>query len=269
MSFARKLVPDGIPLTRLLLGFWVPGYSYFLFGAAWVAWLIIGGWFLGLATYIMLLNAPPFVGGGFQIDPAYLAFGLMISLHATSASHLIVQIWHYEEFRERLLVGITVTGFMIFLVYFPAADFIHSRMFTVVSVGGSRVVVNPRVSAESVRRGDVVFYQIPAYNSGQLHVREGAGLGKVLGVQGDMIRFEGKYFYVNGIRQLSRSEMPQTGEVAVPKDHWFIWPEFNTMMHGNLEGQRQEAFMHLAMVGRMQFEGRPYSWWLFGKQLLP
>lgn len=269
VSFVRKILPTDLSLFQLLLGFWVPGYSYVLFGALWTAWLIVAGWGLGAVAFLVLLNAPPITGGGFQFDPAYLAFGLMISLHATSASHLIVQIWHYEEFRERLVVGVAVTAFMIFLIYFPAAEYIHSHVFMAVTVGDIRVVVNPRVSPENVRRGDWVLYHVQEYRSGLVYVREGYGMQKVLGVPGDKVIFDGKFFMVNGSKELSLEEMPTEGEVTVPENHWFIWPEFNTMAHGNVAGQRHEAFLRLAMVNQREFAGRPYRWWLLGKQFLP
>ena len=263
----RSFLPASVSLGELLLGFWVPGFGYRINGTTAPAWCVLGAWFLGLLTFLFLLTAPPMRSAVFEIVPAYLAFGLMISLHATSAAHMVAVVWRMVEFSRRVLVGVLVTAFMILLVYFPAWELVQRRYCLPVDFNGTRLIVHPRVDVATIRRGDTVLYRIRASYSGGVAVGEGYGLQPVLGLPDDQIRFDKKFFWVNGERHLSRPDMPEEGGTVVPEKHWFIWPELNAS--GNRGELRQAALQSQALVKQENFAGRPYERWLFWKQSLP
>ena len=271
----RSFLPKNLSLGKLLLGFWIPGYGYCINGTAAPARWVLGAWFLGLFTFLALLTEPPIRSAAFEIAPAYLAFGLMISLHATSATHMVAMVWQMVEFSRRVLVGVLVTAFMILFVYFPAWELVQRRWFLPVDFNGTRLIVYPRADVATIRRGETVLYRIRgSYDSG-VAVGEGYGLQPVLGLPDDQIRFDKKVFWVNGERQPSRPEMPTEGEVVVTARHWFIWTELHTTIYGNADrnenvlAQRQQAFLKLSLVAQEKFVGRPYERWLFWKQSLP
>lgn len=266
----RKVVPTDLPLGQLLLGFWVPGYSFRLDGTVLPAWLILGGWCLGLFTFLLLMTAPPMRFLAFQLEPAYLAFGLMIALHATSANYLVMRVWQLVEFARRVLAAVLVTAFLIFIVYFPAWGLVQRNLFKPVEAGGTRIVVNPRASAATIQRGDLVLYWIQYSYAGGVIMNQGYELQPVLGLPGDRIRFGGRVFWVNDERHPIRPEMPADGELMVPDKHWFIWPELQTGGHGgDLAAQRQAAYLKLALVAHGNLAGRAYQRWFFWKQTLP
>jgi len=233
--------------------------------------LILAGWFMAMFTFLLLMTAPPVRFLAFQMDPAYLAFGLMISLHATSANYLVMRVWQLVDFAHRMLAAVLVTAFLIFLVYFPPWELVQRYLFLPVNFGGTRVVVNPRANVTTIRRGDLVLYRIGESYSQGVMVREGFGLQPVLGLPGDRVRFDGRVFWVDGERHLSLPEMPVTGNVLVTEKHWFIWPELHTGGHGigDLTAQRQSAYLDLALVSQENFVGRPFKRWFFWKQTLP
>jgi hypothetical protein len=269
VGWRPEYLPENLTLRRLLLGLAVPGYSYWLDGVRLPARLILGGWLLGLAVFLILQTAPAVRVLMFQFDPAYLAFGLIISLHSTSANYLIARAWKVSETRARILTAVLVTLILICGVYFPIWQLVQHYWFVPVEIAGTRLVIDPRASPLKVQRGDVVLYRIAGSYDNSVLVRAGLGLQRVLGVPGDHVRFQPKTFEVAGRRLPLLPEMPQSGELDVPEKHWFIWPTLNTGGHGNLAGQRQAAYLQLALVDQADFAGRLYPRWFFWKQVMP
>jgi hypothetical protein len=138
-------------------------------------------------------------------------------------------------------------------------------------VRSTRVLVNPRATPASVRRGDAVLYRIAASGAGGVRVQEGLGLQAVLGLPGDRVVFEEKTFEVAGARHFRLPDMPASGELVVPEKHWFIWPVLDTGGHGveQIVTQRQAMFLRLAIVDQADFVGQAFERWFFLRQAIP
>ena len=271
LRVVQEFLPANLTLRQLLLGMAVPGYSYRLDRLYLPAYLVLAGWVLGLLVFLLLQVAPPRQSLGFQMDPAYLALGLAISLHATGANYLVARAWHLAELRPRILTAILVTAILIFGVYFPLWGWVQHHWFMPVDIRGVRLVVNPSTSAGSVRRGQTVLYRITGSYAGGVLVQAGLGLQPVLGLPGDRVVFGEKIFEVAGVRQPRLPDMPASGELVVPEKHWFIWPVLDTGGHGAGEfaAQRQAMFLKLAVVDQAAFVGQAFERWLFWKQAIP
>jgi hypothetical protein len=64
--------------------------------------------------------------------------------------------------------------------------------------------------------------------------------------------------------------MPQTGELTVPENHWFIWPNLDISGHGDVgETRVSSALLGLADVAETNFYGKPLPRWFGRKQIFP
>ena len=128
----------------------------------------------------------------------------------------------------------------------------------------------------SVQRGERVLYSIGGSEGGYAHgegavwVRSGFGLGPVLAMAGDTIRFATNVFFINGHAAPRLPHMPGTGEVQVPEKHWFIWPNLDISGHGNVgEGRISSTMLQLAIVSENQYVGKPFKRWFWRRQITP
>jgi hypothetical protein len=141
---------------------------------------------------------------------------------------------------------------------------------------GHVIVMEKFISPGRIQRGDWIMYSLQGLSTGEPHrggavwVRAGYGWGPVLAVAGDRVTFSTNSFSVNGIKQPLLPHMPQGGTLVVPEKHWFIWPELDISVHGNVgEGAISGAMMQLAMVSENQFAGKPLHRWFWREQILP
>ncbi len=149
-----KLLPSGVSLGQMALGFWVPGYSFFLRRHNIAAGLVFGGWGLALACFGVLLGGPPAVAAvvfdeSFQFDPAYLALGIAVSIHATAATYLLTKLLGIETFGGRIFAGFGVTGFLIFAIYFPIWRLVQHHVLPVGAAEYERAVTTTRFLSEA------------------------------------------------------------------------------------------------------------------------
>jgi hypothetical protein len=64
--------------------------------------------------------------------------------------------------------------------------------------------------------------------------------------------------------------MPTSGEVAVPEKHWFVWPELDISVHGNVSEASISAMMlQSATVSESEFIGKPFKHWFWRRQITP
>jgi hypothetical protein len=64
--------------------------------------------------------------------------------------------------------------------------------------------------------------------------------------------------------------MPQGGELVVPENHWFVWPELAINVHGNVgEGPISATMLQLAIISESEFIGKPFKRWFWRRQLFP
>ena len=92
----------------------------------------------------------------------------------------------------------------------------------------------------------------------------------MLALPGDQILFSTNVFSVNGVGQTSLARMPNSGEMLMPTNRWFVWPEFAINSRGNVsEASISSLILQLSSVSATQMTGRPYPSWFGRKQKIP
>jgi hypothetical protein len=153
-------------------------------------------------------------------------------------------------------------------VYVPGLDFVQRHWFLPLQVNGRVVVVTRMRPSTAWRRGDRVAYSFAGHSEHQVIIHSGVGLGPVLAVPGDHVRFTASEFEVNGRAQPRLALMPTAGELVVPEKRWFVWPEVAISGHGNVPASDvAEALLRLCTISEEQFVGKPSHRWLWRKQL--
>lgn len=203
---------------------------------------------------------------------ANLAFGLIVSIHASGIAYYCGSFLDKWEFTNRILFTLGVLMFLGFLIYSPARAFIQDRWFMPIRSGGHVLVLDP-AAVHTVHRGDHIAYKLSGYyfsnHLGQGFSGSDGGLsfGQVLATAGDHVEFSRNGFFVNGLRQPALSHMPVSGALVVPKNHWFIWP--NLAISGNWDvgdANISAAMLQLSNVSQAQFVAKAFNRWLWRKQ---
>ncbi|MDR3460270.1 MAG: hypothetical protein P4N60_22810 [Verrucomicrobiae bacterium] len=266
LALDRLAFPSQMTIPGLLAGFLVPGLAVYLRGpriwgqAAMAACLAL------FLVFIIWLGYPA----------ANLAFGLMLSVHATGVVYYCGPLLAYEPFRSRLSFTLLVLLVIGLLVYLPARSVIQNYWLTPLRLNGQVVIVELNAHVRDIHRGSLVAYQLhddergEAHHGGAVRVRAGMGLGTVLAVAGDEVTFSTNLFSVNGVTHTNLSYMPVSGELIVAENHWFIWPSLDISGHGNVgAGNITAVMLDMANVSETQFYGKPFARWFGRKQILP
>jgi hypothetical protein len=268
----RRLALDRLTLPRemktgaLLAGFFVPGLAVWLRGPRLWGRATLAGSALLMMIFIVCLGQPP----------ANLAFGLLISLHATGLVYYCNPLLAGEPFRARL--GFTFLTLLAIglLLYLPARSFVQAHWLTPLRLNGHVVVVQRNFPARHLQRGDWMAYTLDEngvgdnYHGGWIVLQNGLCLGPVLALAGDRVVFSNECFSVNGILHTNLPHMPVSGGWTVPENHWFIWPNLGISGHGNVgEARISSAMMGLADVAETNFFGKPFRHWFWREQKLP
>ncbi|HUA68518.1 MAG TPA: hypothetical protein VMA13_08215 [Candidatus Saccharimonadales bacterium] len=265
LALDRVHVPKGISLWGLAATFLIPGLGVYLRGPRlWgkIAMVICGLLFL---QFIVWLGHP---WGNY-------AFGLMLSIHTTGIVYYCSPLLVYASFSFRLLFTVGILLAVGGLIYAPLRSTIQERWLMPVRVNGQVVVIQKKVPANAIRRGDWVAYALTGYVISEHGYRNadehsGLGLGPVLALAGDHVGFSPNAFTVNGISHPLLAHMPTSGTLTVPEKHWFIWPDLAISGHGNVgEASISAAMLQMADVSENQFVGKPFNRWFWRRQSLP
>ncbi len=90
----------------------------------------------------------------------------------------------------------------------------------------------------------------------------------VYGLPGDHVRFTPASCVVNGVPQPRRQYMPISGELHVPRQMWFVWPQVVVHYGARPENsQITELIMSRALVMHSDFIGKPFKRWFWRKQI--
>ena len=198
-----------------------------------------------------------------------MAFGLLLSLHVTSILFLFSPWLAEVRLPFRMGYGMGLLALIGLGVYGPLRDQLQEHWWMPLRVNGRVVVVQRWSSARSVHRGEWIAYSISGGSSLGIAVGDGFGLGPVLAVSGDRIRFSTNGFEINGVHQAPLPHMPVAAEFVVLKKHWFLWPELDISGHGNMaELNLAGAMLQLAIVSETQLVGKPYRHWFGRRQTL-
>jgi len=234
----------------------VPGHAYSALGKKTLARTVLAGY--GLAAFIFMAALGTMVGN--------MMFGLMISFHVTSAAYSLGRYTPTTNIWQRLGTVLSVLLVLGLGVYSPLRSLLTRYVVMPMEVDKKRIVVNRMLSAQSVRPGSMVAYEIAGMRDPQMSIASGYEMNPVLAMPGARVRFRAESVEVNGLALPRQDYMPAKGEVIVPAKHWFIWPKFAINRNATVtEANISAAMLQSAMVSETQYVGRPFQLW-FGRR---
>jgi hypothetical protein len=253
LHLERIRLPSGISAAQCLFCLLIPGYAFFSLGRR----------FLGYAAFASYCLAGVLFAAGFGYFTGSFAFAMMISAHATSIVYLEGRWLAESSFRARLGAAVATLIALWAFVYYPLAQLVERHWFMPMRIGNNVVIVQRRVSAASVQRGDWIACRIGSQNEPGVYLRSGFAIEPVLALAGDRVEFTKEALFVNGNRLPRNPQMPVAGEFVVPPKTWFIWPRLGIYQHGN-EGNVPAMMFRVGMVPETEFIGKPFKRW-FGR----
>jgi len=223
---------------------------------------------IGLAVFTgcTILVAIFFIWLGYPM--ANVAFGLLLSAHAASVVFLLNPWLAGTRFLFRVVFGLVALIVVGVCIYGPLRSQLQAHYLMPIRMKDQVVVVRRSASPSSVKRGDWIVYSIPHGGRDGLYVAQGWGFGPVLAIAGDQIRFSTNAFFVNESALPLRPHMPTKGEIAMQKNHWFIWPDLAIRGDGNRVAITP-TMLQLAQVPESAFFGKAFEHWFWRRQTLP
>lgn len=259
--------PNGYTTGETFLSLFVPGFSFLVSGRRMLGFAVLGIYAVAVPVYFVRLG---FTEGNF-------AYGLLLAAHSMSVFHLLSHWLGEMELLNKLGVAFGSLLVVWLVLYLPAVNWFERHVAVPLLVRGQVVVMHPHLVPAEVRRGDRIMFNLDEKQIGQAHggegavwVRAGVGWGPVLALPGDQILFSTNVFSVNGVGQTNLARMPNSGEMLLPTNRWFVWPEFAIYSRGNVSETNISALIfQLASVSATQMTGRPYPSWFGRKQKIP
>lgn len=267
LQLERIHSPAGFTMGETFLALLIPG----------LAFCTLGRRMLGLSILAVYCVAVPVIIVRLGFTEGNFAYGLMLAAHATSVFYLLSHWLGEMELLNKLGLAFASLLAVWLVLYFPLVNYLERHVAVPLLVRGQVVVMHPRLVPTEIKRGDRIMFDLEENEIGQAHggggavwVRAGVGWGPVLGLPGDQILFSTNSFSVNGVVRPLLDHMPAAGEMGVPTNRWFVWPEFAINSHGNVsEANISALIMQLATVSATQMTGRPYPTWFGRKQKIP
>ena len=258
LALDRIRLPAGVPFFRAVGSLVAPGLGFYLRGPR--LWGKVAMGFAALMALVFI------VGLGYPIGN--VAFGLLLSTHVSSVIYLFEPWLAGARFRVRLSFSFVMLFVLGALVYMPVRNLIQEQWLMPLQVKGRVVIVRRLANPSALPRGAWIAYAINDVSGQGFYVREGFGLGPVLALPGDRVRFTKSALEVNGVPQPLLDYMPQAGEWVVPQKHWFVWPEVAITRHGNTPpGVIPASLLKMGTITEDQFVGRPFKRWFGRRQL--
>ena len=245
-----------------MLSLFLPGFAFFALRRRGLAWMFATGYAMAALLFVAAL--------GYSVGS--VAYGTMISLHTTSIVFL-EGLWLKDSpFRIRLAAALCTLVAVWALLYAPAAGYLQRHWLMPLRLA-NRVFIVHRSSPASIRRGDLVGYELQDRNvfshlERRIMVQSGLALDRVLACPGDKVRFAGKQLFVNEQPVPAPADLPSAGGFVVPEKTWFIWPQFAIQGHGVPATEVQSAIQDAALVSVNQIIGKPFKSW-FGRRQSP
>jgi hypothetical protein len=199
---------------------------------------------------------------------ATIAFGLILAIHVTGVLIFFRDYLAQAQLGSRLVLIVILTLVLSLFLYRPAWTLLQTRLLMPLNVNGRTMVVNCMDNFRGMKRGDWVAFTVQDQRAGQLVMRAGYGASPVYGLPGDRVRFTRVACVVNGVPRERRPYMPDTGEIVVPREMWFVWPEYIVHYPGRANETAVTAMiMDEALVSRSDLVGRPFKRWFWRKQI--
>jgi hypothetical protein len=258
LALDRIRLPTGVPFFRAVVSLVVPGLGVYLRGPR--LWGMVAMGFAALTALLFIV--------GLGLPVGNIAFGLLLSTHVTGVIYVFEPWLAGARFRVRLAFSFVMLFLLGALVYLPMRNLIQEQWLMPVQVKGRVVIVHRLAPPPALPRGAWIAYAIGGSRGEGLYVQDGFGLGPVLALPGDRVRFTKSALEVNGVPQPRLNHMPQAGEWVLPKKHWFVWPEVAISGHGNTPADAISAsLLQMGTITEDRFVGRPFKRW-FGRQQL-
>ena len=267
LHLERIHCPNGYTIGETFLSLLVPGLSFIVSGRRMLGFVVMAIYIAAVPVYFVRLG---FTEGNF-------AYGLLLAAHSTSVFHLLSHWLGKMELLNKLGVAFGSLLVVWLVLYVPAVNWFQRRVAVPLQVRGQVVVMRPHLVLAEVRRGDRIMFTLDEMQIGRAHggdgavlVHDGVGWGPVLALPGDAVLFSTNVFFVGGNAQTNLDHMPTSGEMLVPTNRWFVWPEFAINTRGNVSEANIDALiLQLSSVAATQMTGRPYPSWFGRKQKIP
>lgn len=261
----RRIIPASkVSPAHLLLTVALPGFAFLLLGRRLLGWVVVAVYLASAILFIAALGFPA----------ASVGYGLLISLHAISIM-FVEWLWLKDSRLGAKVVVACLTLFAVWgLMYAPLVEFAESHWFIPLREGNRVFIVQRRVAAGSIKRGDWLAYEIPGdtyrgEREAGVYLQSGFGIDPVLALPGDRLRFTREAVYINDKPMPLAPHMPVQEEIVVPEKVWFIWPSLDIYRHGGgTEASISATMQRTAMVAQKQIIGRPFKHW-FGRRQWP
>ncbi len=258
LALDRARAPGGISWLALLGSLLVPGLAMYIRGPRLYGRAALGACATLLLVFIAELGRPL----------ANIAFGLLLAVHATGLNYLLAPWLGTLRFRSRVLFSMGLLVALGALLYAPAQNFVAARGFTPLRMNNRIVVVRAVTNPSTLRRGDWIAYTIAEGGDHGGYIRAGYGFGPVLAVGGDRVRFTSNAVEINGWPRPRLPHMPESGELVVPGNCWFTWPELDITGHGGVaEATLSQTLLSMATINESQLVGKPFRRWFWHRQL--
>jgi len=214
-----------------MLGILVPGLAVYLRGPREWGRVAMITWAVLFLMFTIWLGYPA----------ANLAFGLMVSLHATGFIYYCSPILHAWQYRTRFLFTVLVLMSIGLLIYLPVRGLVQNHLLMPLRNGNQVVIVCAQRGPVSLELGEWAAF---AYDNGII-------FGKIIGLGGD-----------------------EVNSTKVPKNYWLISVQFvrRYYYHHDLFRMytgRSEVFEQNIVVSPEGFVGKPFKHWFWRKQILP
>ncbi|MHC4218642.1 MAG: S26 family signal peptidase [Planctomycetota bacterium] len=220
-SRARGALHPGVSWTTLLWSF-IPGLGHLRQGHAWTGLLLLGIWTL------LVILAVVFAGSGLS----WLMASGAVGFHCLVVSLVMAPALRQMSFGQRLRTGLVIYLGLIVCLYGPAI-FVGRGCFGVMPLSGLRggeAVANGDVVLYSGRwlrpgswhRGDLVVYRVRPYTAGNMVVRSGWGVDRIIGLPGDRVVYDGA-LTVNGA-DVPAQGLPIGGLTPLPELDMVLGP---------------------------------------------
>jgi len=244
--------------SHFVVGFVVPGFSFLDAGWKTLGRSIMLAWVVAVLVFLIWL--------GYNIST--FAFGLMMSMHVSSILYLHNRTFPGMRVLKRLVFSLALLFVVGQLVYASALKFCHNRVFMPLRVGEKVYVINRLHDAQNLRRGDFVACSAKAASFGNVRIRNGYILDKVIAGPRDHIEFNGNGYAVNGVQSQSLPFMPASGTIVLSQRTWLIWPSLETVVNVNVDPRSvSAAVLDMAMIRRDQVIGKPFKRWFWRRQV--
>ena len=261
LALDRICLPKEITIGGLIGGILIPGLAVYLRGPR-----LYGKAALAACALLFLCSMV-----WFGYPSGNYAFGLLLSIHVTGLVYYCSPWLNNEPFHARILFTIGALLVLGLFLYMP----LRTHWLLPLRVKDHAVIVEKFAPARGIKRGDWVAYKLSGYyfsnhRGNGVSSETGLGLGSVLATAGDRVEFSTNHFTVNGVPQPLLAHMPTSGNLVVPENHWFIWP--NVAISGNWnvgEENISSAMLQMANVPEKQFAGKPFKRWFWRTQILP